>query len=237
MPNAHQSWEVLPHNPIEKLAENLWRVQGALPKMALRRVMTIARLGDGRLVIHSAIALDDASMQDMEAWGTPAVLIVPNVYHRLDAMPYKKRFPDLCVLCPEGARNKVEEILPVDGTYEDFPSDDAVTLSYIDGVAQAEGVLQVRSQDGTTLVFNDLLFNMPHAKGVAGFIFRYLTQSTGGPRFSRIVRWFVIKDKAAARAAIERLADTPDLVRIVVSHHRMITDDPAGVLQQAASRL
>lgn len=35
---------------------------------------------------------------------------------------------------------------------------------------------------------------MPHGKGVMGFIFQHLTQSTGGPRVSRIVRWFLNKD-------------------------------------------
>src|SRR6266542_7018228 len=46
-------WTVLAHDPIEKLAENLWRVRGSLPRMTLKRVMTVARLDDGRLVVHS----------------------------------------------------------------------------------------------------------------------------------------------------------------------------------------
>ncbi len=95
----------------------------------------------------------------------------------------------------------------------------------------------VESEDGATLVLNDILFNMPHGKGLAGLIFRYVTQSTGGPRVSRILRWFVMKDRVALRSSLKMLADTPNLVRIIVSHHRMIVDNPAGTLRSVAQTL
>src|SRR5690606_38404699 len=79
------------HGPLERLEDNLWRVEGALPNMALRRVMTVVRMADGRLVIHSAIALPDELMAQIEAWGRPSYLLVPNAYHRLDAPAYKAR--------------------------------------------------------------------------------------------------------------------------------------------------
>jgi hypothetical protein len=78
---------------------------------------------------------------------------------------------------------------------------------------------------------------MPHGKALAGFIFRHVTASTGGPRVPRLFRWFVVKDRAALAAHLERLADTPDLVRIIVSHHRMITDRPSETLRAAAADL
>lgn len=237
MAKVNYHWNVLPHLGIEELDSNLWRVQGSLKGMGLKRVMTIARRGTGELVIHNGIALEEQAMQQIEAWGDPAHLLVPNGYHRLDAPAYKKRYPGVKVLCPSGARKRVKEVVPVDGTYEDFPGDDAIQLETIDGLANQEGVMIVRSEDGATLVFNDLLFNMPHGKGVMGFIFQHLTQSTGGPRFSRIVRWFLIKDRHALRANLERLAETPELSRIIVSHHRVITDDPAGTLRRVARTL
>ncbi len=111
MPKAFEDWNVLPHGPIEVLAENLRWVQGSLPGMSLKRVMTVARMADGRLVIHNAIALEDGAMKEIEAFGTPAFLIVPNGGHRLDAPAYKKRYPALSVFAPKGARKKVEEVI------------------------------------------------------------------------------------------------------------------------------
>ena len=49
---------------------------------------TIARMTDGSLVLHSPIALEEDAMVDLEALGTPAFLIVPSRYHRLDAPAY-----------------------------------------------------------------------------------------------------------------------------------------------------
>ena len=73
--------------------------------------MTVVRLADGKLVIHNGIALEPAAMAELEAWGTPAYLIVPSPGHRLDAPAYKKRYPSLRVLTPKNARKKVEEVV------------------------------------------------------------------------------------------------------------------------------
>lgn len=237
MAKAFDTWKVLPHREIEKLEPNLWRVQGTLPGMALKRVMTLVRLQDGRVVIHSAIALDDAEMAEIEAWGRPAMLLVPNRFHRLDAPAYVARYPDLQVLSPRGSRRGVEEVVRVDGDYDAFGEDPSLSLEHLDGVHDAEGVLTVRSPGGSTLVFNDAIFNLPHGRGLAGFIFRYLTASTGGPKVTRIGRLFLVKDKGQFKGHLERLADTPGLKRIIVSHHRMITDEPAAVLREVAAAL
>ena len=237
MARVNTSWIVLPHLPIERLEPNLWRVQGSLRGMALKRVMTLVRLDDGRVVVHSAISLSDDAMAEIEAWGKPAVLLVPNGYHRLDAPAWLTRYPDLEVRCPRGARSKVEAVVRVDGTYDDFDGGDTLKIETLEGIAAAEGVLVVGSNSGTTLVFNDALFNMPHGRGLGGLFFRHVTASTGGPRVPRIFRWFVVKDRDAFAAHLERLADTPDLVRIIVSHHRMITERPSDMLREVAAEV
>jgi hypothetical protein len=237
MAKAHDTWKVLPHQPIEKLEDNLWRVQGRLANMPLLRVMTLARLGDGRVVVHNAMALGDDDMKQIEAWGEPAFLVVPNGFHRLDAPAFKRRYPGVKVLCPPGARKKVEEVVAVDGGYDALPDDPAVRLELLDGTREAEGVMVVRSGEAATIVFNDALFNMPHGEGFSGFVFRHITQSTGGPRVSRLTRLLMLKDAAAFGRHLARLADTPGLRRIIVSHHRTIDERPAEVLREVAATL
>lgn len=237
MPKAYESWTVLPHRPIEKVSESLWRVEGDLPNMPLKRVMTVAKRADGRLVVHNGIGLDEASMKEIDAWGEVAFVLVPNGYHRLDARTYHDRYPKAQVLAPFGAKAKVAEVTEVHGSFDDFPPDDVVSLETLDGTNQAEGAMVVRDASGTTLVLNDAVFNMPHVPGVQGFFLKHLTGSTGGPRVSRIGKLFVLKDKAAFRAHLERLADLPDLRRVVVSHHETITSDPAGTLRSVAAAI
>ena len=140
------------------------------------------------------------------------------------------------MLCPAGSRKLVEKVIAADGDYGDFDGDEAVTLEHLDGMKDKEGVLIVRSEGDATLVFNDALFNQPHGTGLAGLVFKVMG-STGGPTVSRLFKLMAISDKAAFRAHLERLADTSDLQRIIVSHHRTIDDDAAGVLRGVAARV
>jgi hypothetical protein len=193
-------------------------------------------MSDGRLVIHNAVALDDEEMRELESWGEVAYILVPNGWHRLDCRIWKQRYPNAKLLCPKGSRKRVEQVGPVDGTYEDFPQDESVAVAYVDGIKKVEGVMTVRSPDGTTLVFNDLIFNLSHLPGLFGFVYRLLG-STGGPKVTRISRLFMVKDKAQLRSHLERLAQDESLKRIIPAHGRNIEADPQGTLQSIAAAL
>jgi len=233
MPKAFATWNVLPHRPLEKLEPNLWRVEGDLPGGRGTRVMTVIRRPSGGLIIHNAIALEDPVMKEIEAFGTPEVLIVPNGFHRLDAKVFKERYPQLKVYSPKSARSKVEQVVHVDGTLEDAPKDDGIELFHLDGTKGHEGVVEVRSPGGTTLVFNDVVMNMPKVGGMIGF----MLAPTGRPAVPRIFRWFFIKDRPAFTAHITKLADRSDLRRVIVSHGAMLTDKPGDQLRTALTVL
>lgn len=235
---AHTSWKVLKHGPIETLADNLWRVTGSLPGMTLERNMLVVKLASGELLLHNAIALDDTSMQKIEAWGTPKYMVVPNQGHRLDAAAFKKRYPALTVVAPRGAKAKVEEVVKVDLDYGSFPADDVVRFESLNGVEDAEGVMFVRSSDGVTVVLNDAMFNMDPKKDILGWLFTTVLGSAPGPRVSRLAKLLFVKDKKALRADFERLATTPDLVRVSVAHEKVASGrEAAAALRKAATYL
>jgi hypothetical protein len=238
MAKAHSEWTVLPHGPIEKLSENLWWVQGSLKGMSLKRVMVIARLNDGRLVIHNGIALEEAAMAEIEAFGKPAFLVVPNQGHRLDAPAYKRRYPSLTVIAPKGAREKVEQVVGVDLTYEQFPKDETVRFETLRGVGDAEGAMIVRSSDGVTVVLNDAVFNMDTKRDPLGWFFTTLLGSAPGPRVSRLAKLVYIKDAGALRAELLRFAELPELKRVIVAHEKIAhgAEAPAA-LRTAATYL
>jgi hypothetical protein len=207
--------------------------------MSLRRRMTVARRDDGGLVVHSAIAMDDAAMSELDALGRPAFLLVPGAMHRLDAPAYRRRYPGVVVLAPEGSRAKVAEVVAVDGTYEDFPADPGVRLETLRGVKEAEGVMLVRSDDGQTVVLNDAVFNMPKKPSdPLGWFFTTVMGSAPGPRVSRLFRMLAVSDRSALREDLLRLAGTPDLVRLIVAHGAVARGaDAAAALVAAAKYL
>ena len=122
MTRPFQEWKVLPHGKLSQIDDNILTVVGeiSMPLMDLPRRMTVVRLNDSRLVIFSAIALEEDEMAALEAYGRPAYLIVPSDKHRLDAKIWKDRYPEMQVVAPEGAREKVAEVAPVDTTAPRF---------------------------------------------------------------------------------------------------------------------
>jgi len=224
-------WTVLPHGAVEKLADNLWRVEAPLGARN-RRVMTVARLRDGRLLVHNAIALDKPEMKELDAWGEVAAILVPNRFHRQDCRIWKDRYPKAKVYCPASASGAVGKAVAVDGSYADAPGDDGVRVRHLQGVGDREGVVEAQSGDGVTLVFCDTILNLPAMGGVLGF----LLHPTGAPSVPRFTRWFFAKDKATLKADLVALA-TRRPVRLIPGHGPVVTDGATAALEAAAGRL
>ncbi|HEV7554747.1 MAG TPA: hypothetical protein VGO00_04775 [Kofleriaceae bacterium] len=229
------TWTILPHGPIQQIEPNLWRVEGTLPHMALKRVMVIAALSTGALVLYSPIALDEAEMTALDALGPVGFIVVPNGMHRFDARRYASRYPNARALGPAGARDKIAKVVEV-AELSALPSDPSVSLSEIAGTRGREAMMTVLSAGRRSIVVADAIFNMPHLSGAHGFVLRHVTGSSGGPRVSRFAKLILIKDKRAFAAQLDQLA-TPDLVRVIVGHHEMITDKPADTLRDIAATL
>jgi hypothetical protein len=227
---GHETWTVLPHSPIEVLAPNLWRVEGQMGSN--KRVMALARLRDGRIVVHNAIALDEASMERIDAWGKVAAILVPNRFHRQDAHIMHTRYPDAKVYAPAAAVTAASKATPCAGTYDDVPGDDTVTVQHND-TAKREGFVTVRSDDGISVIFCDTLLNMPRLSGVMGFVLGP-TGTLSVPRMSKL---FFLKDRRAFRRTLETLAADSGLVRVLPGHGDAITANASQRLQEAAERL
>lgn len=226
----------LPHGPLEQLAHNLWRVKAPVPGMSLERVMVVVRRKDG-LVIHNAIALNETSRAELERLGSPRYLLVPSALHRMDCAAYKAMYREMLVYAPLGARKKVEEKVPVDGgSFDDFPHDETIRLETLPGVASQEGVVHVSSEDGHTLVFNDLIMNMAPRKDVLGYLITTALGSAPGPRISRLSRLMLVKDKAILRERLQQLAETKQLVRLIVGHDEVAHGPDAKAALQTALR-
>lgn len=238
MPKPFTEWTVLPHGKLSRLDDSLLSVTGDLPMPVAEvpRRMTVVRLHDGRLVIYSAIALHEAEMQALESFGEPGFLVVPNDIHRMDAKIWKGRYPRARVVAPAGVRKQVEEVVPVDDTSPDF-GDPQVTFVTVPGTEEREAALVVRTWSGTTLIVNDLIWNLDDRPGFGGFLFRILGFTGSEPRIPTIVELREIKDRQALREQLESWARLPGLNRIIVSHGKIVIHDAAQVLERLAESL
>ena len=238
MTKPFQHWTVLPHGKLMQVDDNILTVVGEIhmPLMDLPRRMTVVRLADARLVVYSAIALDEAEMAALDAYGRPAYLVVPSDKHRLDAKIWKDRYPALQVVAPEGARTKVEEVVAVDTMAPDF-DDPNVQFMAVPGTHGHEAALVVRTPRGTTLVLNDIVGNIRDAAGFAGWLLHLAGFAGKEAQIPQVVRIAVIDDTKALRAQLLLWSEIDTLVRILVSHGSPIEDNPRQVLRELAESL
>jgi len=239
MASLHDEWKVFPHGPVEKIDDGLLSVEGEIhmPLGRFPRRMTAVALSDGRTVLFSPVALDEPAMIEVEALGSPSFMVVPNGFHRLDARPFKKRYPDIEVICPPGAKKRVEKAVPVDAV-GDVLNDVAVRFAIVDGMRNAEAALIVRRDSGTTLILNDVISNVRHPKGLgANIMARLFGFGVKHPQMAREVRYLFVGDKRALARQLRDWASIPDLRRIIVSHGEIIERSPADVLRSIASTL
>lgn len=219
------------------LAENLLVADGTIqmPPGPLPRRMSVARLANGDLVIFSAIALDDAGFGEVEQLGLPSFLVVPNGFHRQDAPLWKARYPGIRVVAPAGARSAVEEVVPVDDTTGDF-GDPRVRFVAVAGT-KGESALVVQHAAGATVVVNDLIGNVQHARGVMRFILTLMGFSGRRPQVPRAFKARAIDDAGLVARQFREWADLPQLQRIIMSHGTIIDTAPAEVLRRLADTL
>lgn len=231
-------WKVLPHGRLVRLSPDLMTVEGDIrtPVGPMPRRMTVARAPDRRLVIYSAISLDAAGMAELDAFGTPAVLVVPGYRHRLDVAAWKTRFPDALVLTPEAARDSVEKAVAVD--VSDFPyREGTVVVTEAAGTGRREAVMEIRDEGGLSVVLNDLIFKLPPRGGLTGWLQKLTGFASPAPSIPSMIRRSWVAEPRALADQMSAWAADPSLARIVISHGGVIDQNPASVLQDIAATL
>ena len=219
-----ETWEtrvVRPHGPWKEIwPQTLYTLEAPGCSMGPPvRNMSVYRVpGEKRLVLYNGVSLSDAALTELLSWGTPSILVVPNGMHREDAAIWKQKFPSMIVVCPSSQKEKVEEVVAVDKTMEEWVAMEEwskwVHAKEVDGWCKFELVLEVQLEHDRTkeggkiaMMVCDLLFTMPY-----NFNFNWTDKFISWcfdshiilpsdpktmivvPKVSRIARVFVIRD-------------------------------------------
>jgi len=239
--NTVESWEshVLPHGPLKEIPISgikgrIWMVTG---KFRPDRNMIIFKLPDGGLMIHSAIALEEKVQKQVEEIGNPKFLVVPNSLHRRDAAVYKRRYPNMKVLCPSFCIQKVREIVSVDGAVEDAKMNSVSVL--IPPSQQTELTYELTvGENSKVLVFCDLLFNicLNDQKGMSWLVLKILGSGGDGihPKVTPLMKRN-IKDKEIFCRWLMDLSKRSDIKAMFVGHGNMITENCSEKLERASN--
>lgn len=233
MAKPPRPWTVTPHNPIEKLDDNLWAVESPVPGLPARRRMCIVKRSDGQLLFHNAVPLDDAALAEVTAWGKPAFLVIPHDQHGVDAHAFSQKL-GVKIYGPKASEEKMRARWQLAGTIEDLPADASLSLESLAGTKSGEPVAIVRSGARVSLLFSDVYqdatgYKLPLPMRILGF--------SGGPKVVPVFKWLFTRDKAALRAHLEKLAALPGLERLVPCHGAIKSADAANTLKQVAAAI
>jgi hypothetical protein len=224
------------HDPIEKLEDNLWTVQGDVPGIPFKRRMFIVKRSDGSLMFYgSAVPLEDALLAEVTAWGHPSILLVPHDQHMIDARAFSEKL-GLRVYGPKACEAKMRERAEIAGMVEDIPADPWAEVVAVTGAKTGEPAVIVKSSNGqrVSVLIADAIQNNP--RGSVGWLPR-LMGFAGGPKVVPVFKMMFIKDKAALKRQLNEWADLPGLVRVAPCHGDAVTNGAGASLKEAAASL
>ncbi len=211
------------YKTLDSIAPNLWVARRPL-KLAVGDIgtrMTVIRLVDGSLFLHSPVRLDEATRAAVDELGPVRHLIAPSKVHHLFAGDFKAAYPDALLYGPPGLAEKRRH-LHIDSVLGDEAPEAwraEIEQHLFRGAPRMNEVVFFH-RASRTLLLTDLAFNVPAGRTEGARLFYWIVGAAGhfGPH--RLVR-LVIRDRAAARASLERILAW-DFDRVIVTHGEIL---------------
>lgn len=202
-----------------ELSENLWIVERRQRFYGLEvgTRMTVIRLADGSLLLHSPVRLRPELRSELDAVGRVRFAVAPNRVHHLYAGEVAEAYPEARLWVAPGLPRKRPDLVFVDVLGDDAPDEwkDEVEQVFFRGRPYENEVVFFH-RASRTLIMCDLAFNFgPRAAAPTRLLMRLL-RSYGRFGPSTLDPW-LIKDRAAARQSLERVLAW-DFDRVIVAH-------------------
>ncbi len=221
---------------LQALGNNIWVVARPFQFMGLETGtrMTVMRLANGELVLHSPVQLNQELNLQLKALGRPAYILAPNRFHHLGVGDYLTAFPDIRVFLAPGLDKKRGD-LPCHGI---LPKDQPpqwqgeIELELFGGAPLVSEVI-VFHAPSRTLILTDLAFNFRHPQGFGLRMYLRMNSALGRVATPWLMRRLT-RDKAAARASLQRVLKW-DFQRIVVSHGEVVEEHARLIFEDTFS--
>jgi uncharacterized protein DUF4336 len=185
--------------------------------------MTVIRLADGSVLLHSPVALDAALCAELDAIGPVRFVVAPNRVHHLYAGRVAETYSNARLWVAPGLERKRPDLAYVAVLGDDAPAEwsGQVDQVFFRGRPYENEVVFFH-RASRTLLLCDLAFNFgPRAALPTRWLMR-LIRSYGRFGPSTLDPW-LIRDRAAARASLERILSW-DFDRVVVAHGDVLED-------------
>lgn len=233
-----------PLNVLKPVAADVWLVDGpeirfrffAGLKLPFPTRMTIVRLPDGGLWVHSPTEPVEALIDSVRALGPVRCLVAPSSIHYWWVPDWKARFPDAEVYAVDNLERWAKREFPPHHKLGDAAP--VVWAGAIDQVVIAGGVVteaEFFHRSSRTLILTDLIENFEPARVHSRFLRGLLRMAgiadpNGKTPIDMQLSFF--RQREAVRAAAERMiAWTPE--RVIMAHGRWYDRNAVAELRRA----
>ena len=203
-----------------------WRVLG----IDFKRNVTLLRIADGRVVVHSTAPFTEQDIVAIRRFGEPGWLVEATLMHDTFAKEGRKALQNIPYLAPDGFVEATEvQAESLSAPPQEW--DGEIDVLRIDGVRMNEHALFHRRS--RTLVVADLFFSFPQeTSGWPRFFIRHVMRLPRLFGISALYRLLVIRDKEAFARSMRALLAF-DFERLVVAHSEPIETDGKRAVEQA----
>lgn len=211
---------------MRELDSGLWVAESPLRfyGVELGARMTVMRLTESRLLVHSPIRATSELVREVATRGRVAHLVAPNRFHHLFVGEWQQAFPDASVHVAPGVERKRSD-LTVDGLLTGSPESgwaDTVDQVLVEGIPTTNEVVFF-PRPSATLIASDLAFNIgPSSPPLTRFAFR-MAGIYGRLRPTLLER-LLVRDRAAFRRSLTRILQWP-FERVVVAHGDVLEEN------------
>jgi hypothetical protein len=224
--------------PLRQLGDDIWVAERRQRFYGLEvgTRMTVMRLADRSLLLHSPIALDAGVRSALDAIGRVRFAVAPNRLHHLYAGRVAEAYPEARLWIGPGLERKRPDLVFVAVLRDEAPPEwrGQVDQAFFRGRPYENEVVFFH-RASRTLVMCDLAFNLgPNAAAPTRFLMR-LIRSYGHFGPSKLDPW-LIRDRGAARQSLERILAW-DFDRVIVAHGDVLDRGGRDALRRGYSWL
>lgn len=232
-----------PLSVLKPIGEKVWIVDGPEIRFSYLGLqlpfptrMTVIKLPDGGLWIHSPTSLSETLANEVLKAGPVQFLIAPNTLHYWWIPDWKTRFPDAKVYAAPGLESSAKRPLPVDGILGDDPPSDWTGI-FDQALVPGDMLTEITffHRPSRTLVLTDLIENFEPQR-TRNWLYRLIIRLAGAadpdgkaPFDMQLTFW---RHREAVKVAVERMiAWNPE--RIIIAHGRWYEGNCAAELRRA----
>lgn len=218
---------------LERISDALWIDRRPLRFFGVETGtrMTVVRLGDGGLFVHSPVALDAGTREAVDALGQVKALVAPSLFHHLYIAEWARAYPDASLSACPGMEKKRED-LSWGAVLSDEP--EAQWKGELEQVlfsawTMANEVIFFHRKSNT-IISSDFMFNLSsHPSRLTRAVAVMVGQREPG---TTLLERVLIRKRAAAREQIDRVVAW-GAERVVLAHGDIIASNGTDAVRRA----